>query len=218
MSAAPRVLIADGQPATRLGMRVALERDGQRVVAEAGSGAEALAAARRTGADVCLVDVVLPGGGVATIGRLAAALPAAIVIALAAHACEDDLLAALRAGAAGYLLKEIGPRELARTVRGALAGEAPLPRTLAARVVEELRARDGARRVPGADGARVTLSPREARVLGLLARGLSTREVARRLAISPVTVRRHAADAAHRLGVADRAAALALLDRRGGRR
>lgn len=218
MSAAPRVLVADGQPATRLGMRVALERDGQAVVAEAGTADEAVAAAERVAADVCLVDVALPGGGVAAVSRLAAALPAAVVIVVAAQACEDDLLAALRAGAAGYLLKDIGPSQLARAVRGALAGEAPLPRALAARVIEELRARDGARRLPGADGAPVTLSPREAHVLGLLSRGLSTREVAQRLEISPVTVRRHASHAARRLGVPDRDAALALVGRWGGPR
>jgi DNA-binding NarL/FixJ family response regulator len=215
MSDAPRVLVADAQPAARLGTRAAIERAGMVVVAEASDADGAVRAARRERADVCLVDAGLPGGGVAAAGTIATSLPGSVVIVLAAVSSEDELLAALRAGAVGYLLKDIGPAQLARAVRGALHGEAPLPRALAACVVEELRTRSGTRRVQASDGALVTLSPRETTVLALLRRGLTTRQVAQRLGVSPVTVRRHASDAAHRLGVHGRDAALALTRRPG---
>lgn len=211
MTAPASVLIADGQPATRLGIRIALQRDGLWVVAEEGDARRAVATACARGVDVCLLDVGLPGGGIAAAAEIASSLPHTLVIMLAATSSEDDLLAALRAGAVGYLPKDIGPVPLARAVNGALRGEAPLPRRLAARVVEELHARGGQRRVQASDGELVTLSPRESLVLQMLRRGLTTRQIADRLEISPVTVRRHASEAAHRLRVPDRDAALALM-------
>lgn len=210
MTDVTRLLLADEQPVTRLGIRMALEHGGITDVWEAVDAAGAIALARRRQVDVCLLDVGLPGGAIAAAATIAAAVPRTRVIMLAARRADDELIAALRAGAIGYLLKDIGPAELVRAVRGALHGEAPLPRALTARVVEELQTRSGARRVRAADGAVVTLSPREASVLELLRRGLTTKQIAQRLGVSPVTVRRHLSSTARRLGAADRAAALEL--------
>ncbi|MBB4663958.1 response regulator [Conexibacter arvalis] len=210
MSDPLRVLLAERQPITRLGIRMALERDGITSVVEASDAAGALACARQCQVDVCLLDVGLPGGALAAVAAIAAAAPRTRVIMLAARRADDELIAALRAGAIGYLLKDIGPDELVRAVHGAVHGEAPLSSELTARIVEELQTRSGARRVRAADGAVVTLSPREASVLELLRRGLTTKQVADRLGLSPVTVRRHVSATAHRLGVGDRDAALRL--------
>jgi DNA-binding NarL/FixJ family response regulator len=210
-AAAPRVLLADHVPATRLGVRIALQSAGMRVVAEAADAPAAITAGRACAADVCLVDIELPGGGVAAVAGLVVACPRSRVIALGGSRPDEDPLAALRAGAAGYLPKEIEPGPLVRAVRGALGGEAPLPRTLTARLVEELQMRSGERRVRGAHGSSVVLPQREAVVLELLRRGLSTREIARRLGISPVTVRRHISETTRRLGVDDREAAVRLV-------
>jgi RNA polymerase sigma factor (sigma-70 family) len=206
----PRVLLADGQPVTRLGLRSALERGGVAVVAEAANARAAVEAAGRHRVDVCLLDAGLPGGAIAAAGEIAATTPRARVILLATRRSDEELLAALRAGAIGYLLKDIGPAQLSRAVRGATRGEAPLSRTLAARVVEELQTRSGARRVRMSDGAVVTLSPRESAVLELLRRGLSTKQIAQQLGVSPVTVRRHLSSTVRRLGATDRDGALRL--------
>lgn len=205
-----RVLLADQQPVTRLGVRIALEHSGIAVVAEAVDARGAVAAARRHVADVCLLDAGLPGGAVAAVSEIAGATLRTRVIVLASRREDEEMLAALRAGAVGYLLKDIGPAQLVRAVRGAMHGEAPLSRLLTARVVEELQTRSGARRVRMDDGGVVTLSPRESAVLELLRRGLTTKQIAQQLGVSPVTVRRHLSMTARRLGVDGRDAALRL--------
>lgn len=205
-----RVLLADQQPVARLGARIALEQGGVVVAAEAVDRQEAVAVARRLAVDVCLLDVDLPGGAIAAVADIAGTTLRTRVIILAARRSDDDLLAALRAGAVGYLLKDIGPLQLVRAVRGAQRGEAPLSRVLVARVVEELQIRSGSRRVRLDDGSVVTLSPRESAVLELLRRGLTTKQIADRLGVSPVTVRRHLSMTAQRLGADGRDAALQL--------
>lgn len=206
----PRVLLADRQPVTRLGIRIALEHGGVAVVAEAADARGAARAVHANTVDVCLLDVGLPGGAIAATGEILRVAPHVRVIVLAARRSDEELLAALRAGAVGYLLKDIPPASLVRAVHGVLNGEAALSRTLAARVVEELQTRGGTRRVRTRDGAVVTLSPREGVVLELLRRGLTTKQIAVRLGVSPVTVRRHLSSSIHRLGAADREAALRL--------
>lgn len=212
-----RALLADEQPVTRLGVRIALEHGGIAVVAEAVDARGAVAAACLHAVDLCLIDAGLPGGAVAAIGEIALALPDARSIVLAATRSDELLLAALRAGAVGYLMKDIGPDQLVRSLHGALHGEAALSRVLAARVIEELRTRGGARRVRTPDGAVVTLSPRESLVLELLRRGLTTKQIADRLGLSPVTVRRHLSSTVHRLGASDRGGALRLTSTGGPR-
>ena len=127
---------------------------------------------------------------------------------------DNDLFDALRAGASGYLLKEMDPADLPGAVRRAAAGEAVLPGMLARRVVEELRRRGGASRSVTVDHSlRVDVTPREAEVLDLLGQGLGTAAVAERLGLAPVTVRRHISMLAQRLGVRSREELLALARR-----
>jgi two-component system, NarL family, nitrate/nitrite response regulator NarL len=210
MTSVPRAVLAEAHLVTRLGVRRALERAGVHVVEEAADAAAAVRAVRASQPDVCLLDVRLPGGAIAAAGQIAAAVPAARIVMLSDRGDEDDLLAALRAGATGCLFKDIGPLALGRAVRGTLAGEAPLPRVLTARVIEEVRQLGGERRTRTAEGNWITLSGRESEVLGLMHRQLTTREIAERLGISSVTVRRYVSDTVRRLGVRDRDAALRL--------
>jgi two-component system nitrate/nitrite response regulator NarL len=206
----PRAVLADGHALTRLGMRRALERVGIVVVAETTTAGGALAAVRRQRPHICLLDLQLPGGGIAATAAIAAAAPETRTIVLCAQDAEDDVLAALRAGANGCLAKDVGSVALGRAVLATLAGEATLPRAVTARMIEELRSRWDERRTRTASGAWVTLSPRESEVLELLRRRLTTRQIAERLGISDVTVRRHVSVTARRLGVPDRDAVLEL--------
>jgi DNA-binding NarL/FixJ family response regulator len=125
-----------------------------------------------------------------------------------------DLFDALRAGASGYLLKDADPTRLPHALRGVLDGEAALPRTLTARLIEEFRERGRRRRLRLGRRRTVELTPREWDVLELLNERRTTAEMADRLTISPVTVRRHVSEILHKLRVPDRAAALRLLEQR----
>lgn len=207
-----RVVIADDHAPTRNGIRAALEDGGFLVCADVASGPAAVRAAADHGADVAVLDVNMPGGGIAAAAEIARTLPATQIVMLTASRDDDDLFDALRAGASGYLLKDTDPDRLPHALRGVLAGEAALPRALVARVIEEFRGRGRRRRLPGLRGLRVELTDREWEVLDLLAEELSTREIARRLRISEVTVRRHVGTLLQKLQVKDRAAAVRLLD------
>jgi DNA-binding NarL/FixJ family response regulator len=214
MSVGPRAVLADGHPVTRLGMRRALERVGVSVVEEATDAVGAIRAVRARRPDVCLLDVQIRGGAIAAVDEIARAVPQTRVVVLFESSAEEQLIEALRAGASGCLVKDIGPVALGRAVRATLDGEAPLPRAVTARVIEELRGRWGERRTRTAEGTWVTLSGRESQVLALMQRELTTREIAEQLGISAVTVRRHVSDTVRRLGVRDRDAALQLTGRR----
>ena len=211
MTGPVRVLIADDHAATRLGVRRALEDHDFDVVAEATDGPGAVRQALDLRPDICLLDVHMPGGGSVAAAEIVRALPQTRVVMLTVSDSDDDLFEALRAGASGYLLKETDPDRLPFALHGALAGEAPLPRTLTARLIQEFRGRAGRRRL-SLDGREVELSDREWEVLELMRKGLSTREIAERLAISPVTVRRHLQSILEELQVSSRRDALALLD------
>jgi len=206
----PRAVLADGHAVTRLGMRRALERVGIAVVAEATDADGALAAVRRHQPGVCLLDLQLPGGGVAATRALATAAPATRIVVLCGMESEEEVLGALRAGASGCLAKDVGSVALGRAVRATLDGESSLPRAITARMIEELRGRWGEQRRRTANGTWVTLSRRESEVLELLQHRLTTRQIAERLGISAVTVRRHVSDTVRRLGVPDRDAVLEL--------
>ena len=216
MSVGPRAVLADGHPVTRLGMRRALELVGVSVVEETTDAAGTVRAVRARRPDVCLLDVQIHGGAIAALDEIAGAVPETRVVVLFESSTEEQLLEALRAGASGCLAKDIGPVALGRAVRATLDGEVPLPRSVTARVIEELRGRWGERRTRTAEGGWVTLSGRESQVLELMQRQLTTREIAEQLGISAVTVRRHVSDTVSRLGVRDRDAALQLTGRRRG--
>ncbi|MGN6190347.1 MAG: response regulator [Conexibacter sp.] len=205
------VLIADDHAAARAGVRAALERGGFAVCAEASSGPEAVQAALRERPDACLLDVHMPGGGgIDAAAEIAERLPGTAIAMLTVSADEEDLFAAIQAGAVGYLLKDVDPERLPHALAGVLAGEAAIPRPLVGRIVAELGERRR-RRVPLARGG-AELTPREWEILELLHGGATTAQVAERLNVSQVTVRRHVSTVLRKLRVEDRRGAFALLD------
>jgi DNA-binding NarL/FixJ family response regulator len=207
-----RVLLADGQPALRAGVRGLVEDDGFVVCAEAGDATAAVDAAQREQPDLCVVEVQLAGDGIGATRRILEAAPESTVVMLTESDADDDLFAALAAGASGYLLKDMDPGRLPVALRGALEGEAPLPRTLVSRLVRHYRERDRRRVDLEAGGSTVELTSRQWEVLELLAEDCATETIAERLAVSPVTVRRHVSRLLKTLGVATREEAVALLD------
>ncbi len=216
MNAPLRVLIADDHAPTRAGVRIALERDGFEICAESATAEDAITAALRELPDVCLVDLGMPGDGMRAVAAITAALPGSPVLVLSVSDRADDLFDALAAGASGYLLKDMDPAQLPVAVRATVAGEGALSRKLTALLIEEFRHRGGRTRLTTADGHSVELSKREWQVLELLADDASTAEIARRLFLSPITVRRHVSNILHKLGVENRDAARRLLTGRDG--
>lgn len=214
MRSVARVLVADDHPPTRAGVRLALEGHGFSVCAEAADAAAAVDAAMRECPDVCLLDVRMPGSGIAAAAEIASRLPETAVVMLTVSRDDADLFDALRAGAVGYLLKDIDPARLPVALRGVLEGEATLPRGLVTRLVEEFEARSRRRRLVIRPAPDERLTAREWDVLELLRGGHTTAEIAQRLAIAPVTVRRHVSEILRKLRVPDREAALRLLEKR----
>jgi DNA-binding NarL/FixJ family response regulator len=193
-------------------VREALEADaGFEVCGEAPDAPGALELAARERPDLCLLDVHMPGSGIRAAHELATSLPDAAVVMLTVSRNDSDLFDALRVGAAGYLLKDTDPERLPHALRGVLAGEAALPRALVARVIDEFRSK-GRRRLSLAGDRGRELTSREWEVLELMRQGLSTREIAERLVVAPVTVRRHVSAILKKLRVADRDAAVRLLE------
>jgi DNA-binding NarL/FixJ family response regulator len=195
-------------------VRLALERHGFSICAEAGDATAAIEAALRERPDLCLVDVELPGNGIAATAEITAKLPGTPVVVFTESQKDADLFDSLRAGASGYLPKDIDPAGLPRTLRAVLNGEAALPRHLVARLVDELRGHGQHRALTLADGRHVDLTIREWDVLELLREGLPTAEIARRLFVSPGTVRTHVAALLRKLDVFDRKEAVRLLEER----
>jgi DNA-binding NarL/FixJ family response regulator len=211
----PRVLVADDHPPTRAGVRRVLEQDGFVVCAEEADAAGAVEAALRERPDVCLLDVRMPGGGgVAAAAEIARRLPETRLVMLTVSRDDDDLFDALRAGASGYLLKDIERSKLPEALRSVLDGEAQLPANLVARVLDEFRGRLTRQRVLLERRPAVDLRPREWEVLELLRDGLTTAEIAARLFIAEVTVRSHVSAILRKLRVPDRKAAVRLLANR----
>ena len=206
------VLLADDHPPTRHGVRMSLEADGFTVCAEAATADDAVAAALREEPDVALLDVDMPGDGITAARRIAEALPRTSVVMLTVSSNDQDLFASLQAGAVGYLLKDTDPARLPRALRGVLEGEAALPRTLVAKLIREYQGKQKQRRLPFLSERGIELTEREWEVLEMLGEQLTTKEMAARLAISPVTVRRHVSALIEKLGVADRSEAARMLD------
>jgi DNA-binding NarL/FixJ family response regulator len=205
------VVVADGDAATRTGVRIALRAGGISDCGEVGTARELVASVALSQPDVCLVDVRLSGDGIAAATEIAAFGQAPHVIMLAADVDEQDFLAAMRIGAVGYIHKGIAPARLPAVVRGVLRGEAAIPRKFAPMLIENLHRPSRVRYRGLRDWGGVGLSSRELQVLDLLREGQSTREIATNLSISEVTVRRHVGSALKRLRVQSRAEALELL-------
>jgi DNA-binding NarL/FixJ family response regulator len=195
-----RVLLADDHAVVRQGLRTFLDlQDDIEVVAEAGDGEAALDAAQRTDPDVILLDLVMPKlDGVGALKRLRERESRARIIVLTSFGDDDKLFAALRAGAAGYLLKDVEPPELVRAIRAAADGNAPLSPTIVTRVVEEI-AQGG-----GAPAEVDDLTPRERDVLLLIARGRSNKVIALELGVAEKTVKTHVSHILGKLGLTDR--------------
>jgi DNA-binding NarL/FixJ family response regulator len=212
-----RVLIADDHAAARAGVRESVEEGGFEVCAEAANAQEAIDLALRERPDACLLDVHMPGEGIRAATEISAALPDCAVVMLTVSRNDSDLFHSLRAGAAGYLLKDTDPARLPDALRGVIAGEAAMPRALVARLIHEFRER-GTRRLPLIGGRGIELTSREWQVLDLLADGQTTAQIAARLFVSPVTVRRHISSIVEKLDAPNRDAAVRLFRESGASR
>ncbi|MEU2926656.1 response regulator transcription factor [Streptomyces sp. NPDC048304] len=203
------LLIVDDHPVVRDGLRGMFESaPGFRVLGEAANGVEAVARATALDPDVVLMDLRMPGGsGVEAIRELARRGARAKVLVLTTYDTDSDTLPAIEAGATGYLLKDAPRDELFTAVRAAAEGRTVLSPAVASRLVHAVRTPRG----PGAE----PLSAREREVLALVARGTSNREIARELFISEATVKTHLTHLYAKLGVNDRAAAVAAAYDRG---
>jgi DNA-binding NarL/FixJ family response regulator len=191
-----RLLIADRE-ATRVGIKMALDGEVE-VCAEVDDAEQAIRAAMREQPDVCLVGDDLAGSsGLAAVRGICRAAPNAAVVVLTEGHDVDLLLDSVRAGAVGYVPGALDAQRLRRIVRAVSEREAVVPRSMVLELLLELRGRGD-----GADA----LTTRESQVLGMLRRGHSTAEIAGRLAIAPVTVRRHISELVRKTGVEDRAA------------
>jgi DNA-binding NarL/FixJ family response regulator len=206
------LLIVDDHPVVRDGLRGMFESaPGFMVLGEASNGVDALARATALDPDVILMDLRMPGGGgVDAIAELTRRGARAKVLVLTTYDTDSDTLPAIEAGATGYLLKDAPRDELFTAVRAAAQGRTVLSPAVASRLVSAVR-------TPGAPGARGNepLSAREREVLALVARGTSNREIARELFISEATVKTHLTHLYTKLGVKDRAAAVATAYDRG---
>lgn len=193
-----RLLLADDHPVVRAGLRAVLETEPDlEVVAEASSAAEAVRLA--AGVDVVLMDLQFGSGmhGSEATAKITAVADAPKVLVLTTYDTDGDILAAIEAGATGYLLKDAPPEDLAAAVRNAAAGQTVLAPAVAHRLMNRMR-------TPAA-----ALSPREIEVLGLVADGLSNLEISKRLFLSQATVKSHLVHIYTKLGVDSRTAAVA---------
>ncbi len=205
-----RVLLADDHQLVRSGLSALLAgSDDIEVVGTASNGAEAVEMALEFSPDVVLMDLVMPGmDGVEATRRLLADLPSVQVVVLTSFSDQERIIAALDAGAIGYLLKDVDPAELVRGVRAAARGESPL-HPKAARSLLSSRTENRP-----AERTNVELTPREAEVLSLLRQGLANKQIARALGISQATVKAHLTSVFQRIGVTDRVQAAVWAERR----
>jgi DNA-binding NarL/FixJ family response regulator len=193
-----RVLIADDHAPTRADVRRALEADPRfSVCADVADAAGAIQACLRERPDICVLDVKMPGSGVAAAWEISARLPGTRIVMLTISADDTDLFGAIKAGADGYLLKTMNLARLPDALDGVLSGEAAVPRALVGQVLKRFRGRE-------------RLTSREWEVLELLAQHRTTNEIARSLVLSTSAVRVHIAAIVRKLNVADRAAAVEL--------
>jgi DNA-binding NarL/FixJ family response regulator len=207
---ADSVLIVDDHPLTREALGALLTQHGFSVVGQASDGEEAIGSARRLQPQLVLLDLSMPGlSGLEALPRLREAAPGCEVVVLTASGTEENLLSAIRGGAAGYLLKSEPPGRIAEFLRGVARGEAALSGEIARRLLDEVR--NGGRRSGVPDAIAQVLSAREVEVLLLLDEHLGTDQIARRLFISEHTVRSHVKSLLRKLGVSSRREALEAL-------
>jgi two-component system, NarL family, response regulator LiaR len=201
-----RVAIADDHAVVRQGLRTFLElQDDVEVVGEAADGAEAVELVAASEPDVVLLDLVMPRlDGIEAIKRIRARCPATRILVLTSFADDHTVLPAVRAGAAGYLLKDVQPPELVSAIRTVHSGEALLAPAVATMLVEQLAAEDGANGAVSEQAAGPHLTPRELEVLAQLARGRANKAIAFELGVSERTVKTHVSNILAKLGFTDR--------------
>jgi NarL family two-component system response regulator LiaR len=197
-----RVLLVDDHAVVRKGLRALFDREpGIEVVGEAESGERAVEVQAKVRPDVVLMDLEMPGiGGTEATRRISEAHPEAKIVVLTSHAAEEDVFPALKAGAAGYLLKHSPPDDVLRAIRQAHEGETVLHPTIARMVLQDLRRPARSAQQPTTD----PLSERELEVLRLIARGMSNQEIADTLVVGEATVRSHVSAVLRKLQLASR--------------
>jgi DNA-binding NarL/FixJ family response regulator len=208
------VLIAADRLPMRVGLRLALEPVAR--CTEAVDAESAMDAAVRDRPDVCLLGLDPSGQNLELVNEILSRVPSASVILLTSELDEEEFMAAVRAGASGYVIETVDPERLPYVVRGALRGEPAVPRRFVSRLLDELRTRERRRSVVVAGKGRISLTAREWDVVELLLREASTAEIATELGVAPVTVRRHLGSVEHKLGVTTRAEVVALFTAEAG--
>ena len=208
---AERILLVDDHPLTRAALAALLQQHAFEVAGEAADGEEAIVRAAELQPDLILLDLSMPAlDGISALPRLREAAPHCEVVVLTASGTEDNLLGAIRGGAAGYLLKSEPPARIVEFLRGVANGEAALSGAVARRLLEQVRV-GGGRSSGVPDSIAAALSARELEVLLLLDDHLGTDEIAKRLFISEHTVRSHVKSLLRKLGVSSRREALEAL-------
>ncbi|HSM40025.1 MAG TPA: response regulator transcription factor [Afifellaceae bacterium] len=189
MDSAITVVVVDDHPLFRSGVvRTLDEEDGIEVVAEGASADEAVDLVARHMPTVALLDISMPGNGIAAAGRIAEAHPTVRIAMLTASESDQDVMKALEAGATGYVLKGVGAGDLVSMIRGVAHGESYVSPSLAARLLVAMKSSDA---VPSPQTALASLTEREEQILRLVANGLSNKEVGRELDLQEKTVKHH---------------------------
>lgn len=213
MSEPVSVVVADDHPLFRAGVALSLEETGRyAVVGKAADADEAVALATSARPVVALIDLSMPGGGLSAVQRIRASLPAILVVVLTASESDDDVFAALEAGARGYVLKGVGSDSLVEVLDAVVRGESYVPPHLAARILSTMRRRTPAATPPADPMARLT--EREEEILTLVASGLSNKAVALRLDLQEKTVKHHVTSILAKLNVRNRTQAAILAQSR----
>jgi len=208
MSAPVRVVVADDHPLLREGVARSLEESGVfTVVGQGGSADDAVRLVGELRPDLVLLDLSMPGGGLDAARRIGAAAPDVRIVVLTVSEADDDIMAALRAGAKGYVLKGVGSATLVEILQGVANGESYVSPSLAARLLTEMRAPGGA----APDDPLSRLTPREEEILRLVAKGMSNKEVGLKLDLQEKTVKHHMTRILNKLQVRNRTEAALLL-------
>jgi DNA-binding NarL/FixJ family response regulator len=206
------IVIADDHAPTRALVAESLEAQNFTVLAAVGSAPEAVEATRAHEPHVALIDLHMPGDGLTAVRQIAQTVPGTSVVVFTVSRADDHLFEALTAGAVGYLPKDTDPARLGEALRGVLSGEAALPKRMVAKLITEFRERSRRRMLPKIGGREIKLTDKEWEVLDGLRSGLSTRDIADHMNVTPVTVRSHVAAIVRKFRAEDRHEVLRLLD------